>query len=196
MKRVAAVLLMGVFSSSYAFGATVTFDAQGSTDLHPDPDKGPTIGTWVVSVSDSVDFGAIVAVIGVDSLNQTPGPDVSFSADSAFAALFTLFDVADPGPGVYDSDIMIEGVSFTGLIGLPQVAGTLTVDATGAKPGEYLIVIDGNSDADDGRSGLADAGQNIDPLVGSTSFTVLPEPATLTLLGLAALGLIRRRKSA
>lgn len=170
-------------------GGNVEFEAQGSTVLHSDPDKGQTIGTWIVSLAyDPVfdPFVAIGALIGVDSLNETVGPEVDFTADPAFAALFTILSVDDPGPGVYGSDILIDGFILVGLfpsIPLPQFAGILTVDATGVKPGEYTIVIDGNSARDGGLSVLANqAGARV-PLVGSTTFTVNDDPVCRFIVG-------------
>ncbi len=202
MKRVAVVFLVVAFTSSYALGGTVSFDPTSGTILFNNPDDGSAIGFWDVTLnadSTSDPFTAIGAVIGVDALNaEGSGPQVDFAIDSTFAALFTGIEVDVPGPGVYDSDIFIDGFVLAGLfpaIPLPQFAGQLIIDATGVEPGDYAILIDGTSNQDDGRSALAGA-EGLDSLTGMATFTVVPEPGTLSLLGLAALGLIRRRKSA
>ncbi len=191
MKKVAAVsLVVLLLMSPYALGGTVAIEPASGTELYPNSALGDTVGLFNVILNADASISALTTiglVAGVDG-----GPDVGFTLDPDFEAAFAFIVVDDPGPGVYGSDIFVDGFGFV-PIALPVLAGVLSVDTTGAALGEYSLMV--ASERDDGRSIILDALGNSDALMGSATFTVIPEPATLTLLGLAALGFLRRRKT-
>ncbi len=187
MKKVAAVLA-AVFMCSSAFGGTVAFDP---VRVEIDP-LVSTIGTFDVSVATAdqvTSFTSVDIIMGSnDGLALT-----DFVLDPTFATLF-LFNAVDipANPTVYASDIKAGGFGIAGQ-SAPILVGTLTFDAAGLDPGDYTIMVD--SDVDGGRTkiGLATATEG---LFGSAVVTVIPEPATISLLAFGALALICRRKSA
>lgn len=194
MKRFAAVLLVVALTGSYAFGGTVTFDPAAVPDLYNNAADGPTTATIDVTMDANTNpISAFGMLIGSD------GPAITaFAVDPTFTGLWTGSATDVPGPGLYTSDVYTEGFVLVGLfpaVDLPQFVGTITIDATGVAEGDYTILVDGTSALDDLRSVVADpnTGEK-EPLVGMATVTVIPEPATIALLGFGAVALLRRRK--
>ena len=67
--------------------------------------------------------------------------------------------------------------------------GTLTVDATGLEEGSYTVGVFSPSAV------LANTNRTEDVLSGESVVRVIPEPATLALLGFGGLAFLRRRRS-
>ena len=75
--------------------------------------------------------------------------------------------------------------------------GTLTVGTEGLDVGEYEVLVDSLRDFDWSVIGLATRTEfSTETLSGSALVNVVPEPMTLSLLGLGALALLRRRRTA
>ena len=188
MKKVAAVLAV-VFMCSSAFGGTVAFDpVGGEIDLR----TGVTTTTFDVSVATAdqvTSFTSVDIIMGSnDGLMLT-----DFVLDPGFATFF-LFNAVDipASPPVYASDIKAGGFGVAAQ-SAPILVGTLTVDAAGLAVGDYTIVVDSGQDGGRTKIGLA---TDIEGLVGSAVVTVIPEPATISLLAFGALAVICRRMSA
>lgn len=186
MKNVAVVsVLIGLISSS-ALGGMVGFDP---SDTMIDRNVAPP-GVFTVDVS-----------IAATSLATYSSADVVFGSDDGLTIMdFTwntpgvtrFFDsiAADPA---YASAIKIGYFGTESPSPSSQLLGTLTVDATGLADGEYNIVV--NAENDGGASKVT-SGTDVDLLFGGATVNITPEPMTLSLLGLGALALLRRRRTA
>ena len=184
MKKVAVVALFVGFVSSNALGGLVTFDPSGtSIDRTVD---APVFTVDMYAGQTTLDtFDAVDFVVGSnDGLDLT-----DFVIDPSVTAFFSTIN--NPGPGIYGDDIKV------GWFGTPNqpgaILGTLTVDTTGLADGIYDLVI--NADIDGGQSKFT-SGLDVDMVMGEHRVVITPEPATLSLLGLAALGFLRRRRMA
>lgn len=179
MRKVAASLfvLVGV---SNAFGGIVSFA--------PDPVViDPTVSTTAsvevgVSPTDASSISSVDLVIGSSDVAITGFTyTAAFLDDTAFAV--------DPAPfNTYTHDIYVGGF-FSDPVASYAI-GSLQIDAAGLAPGLYTV---GVSTEIDGFSGMADPDGNPEAASGSFTVQVVPEPASLALLSLGTLGLIRRR---
>lgn len=94
--------------------------------------------------------------------------------------------------GIFPSDLF-----FGGFLSAPAsgsvLIGTLTVGAGGLDIGEYEVFVDSSRDFGTSSIGL---NAEFETLSGSALVNVVPEPMTFSLLGLGALALLRRRRTA
>lgn len=180
MKRLAAVLVVACFCGSSALGGMISF-SPGEVTIDREVDDPVftldlTIASSVLDLIDSADM-----IVGSDDLAIT---------NWVFADFTRFFESSEPNTEFYSS-----GWKF-GFFGPPTsptdfLLGTLTVDTTGVADGDYTVVIDAARDNE--RSSGA-FGTDTDGMFGTAIVHIIPEPTTLSLLGLAALGLIRRRR--
>ena len=182
MKRIAAVLLVVAFGGVSAFGGVV--------DFSPDPldllITGPMTGSLDVTVTGVGQFDSLDMVIGSDDFTITAFTyDAAIDLDSTSAPFM--------GVGIYGSDLWIGGFNDAGHVSGPSMlVGTVDVDLTGLPLGSYEIIVDPVRDGN--ISVLGVPGVGADAMSGLGVVNVIPEPATLGLLGLASLGFLRRRK--
>lgn len=184
MKKVAAVLLTVALMSTYASAGTVVFTSANPTIDVAAP--GPVSFDVTLHSADGAGFETVDMVIGSDLAIQ--GWAFSPAALSSFTS--TLF--LDDG-GVFDKDIFVNATNQT-AVGSGILFGTVTLNPPASMSIGQTFDVFVNAGID-GFSGLGRGGVG-DPLNGSARVTVVPEPATMTLLGLAAVGLIRRRRAA
>ncbi len=198
MKKVAVLVLVAVSSGSSAFAGIVRFDPS-EQDVVLGGDTTAMFDVYIDSSDMFAEDGFTGARIVIDS------DDLEFTGielDPTFRA-FWLLIILDQGLGPwykFDVDIGVInlfGTPIAAWMDFPALVGTISVDASGLGLGEYHIIVD--SELDNGRSALANSnlGSDSEGLFGMATVNVIPEPTTLSLLGLAALGLISRlRKSA
>lgn len=178
MKKLAAVLLVIGFTSATALGGVVEF-APDKLDV-PQGESG----SFTLTIEAVADFDSVDMIIGSHDLIIT-----GFTYEPG--VMDTLIEPPSPA-GFYPSDLYTGGFNNPGIFNAPRTLyGVVTFDVPmGLPDGPYEIKVD--SDFDAGISALGTT-QGTDFLFG-TGVVNVPEPATLGLLALGALGFIRRRK--
>lgn len=183
MKKFVASLVVVAFVSTSAFGGIVTFD--------------PAV--VAVSAGDAAVFNVgVVAEAPLDAgftngdfvFGSNDMPFVDFSYDAEWLAATTFQPTASYDiTGLYLHDLFVGG-SAPSAFGPALALGTITLDTTGLADGTYDVVVSADNDYDTSRLGL---GATADRLFGMGQI-VIPEPATLALLGLGGLVALRRRR--
>jgi hypothetical protein len=182
MKKIAAVLALSFMIGMPALAGTITFTPLDGDRAHFENGQDlPTSLRFQVGLLDDFstidgNFTAISQHVGVNG-----GPIATFE----FGDLPFTLQAVDPS-SAFDSAFLISAVDFGPGSALPFAnVGIVTVDTKGAAPGVYVLDSLGEI-----------AGSSNEAAIGSVQFTVVPEPATISLLALGALGLLRRRKTA
>jgi PEP-CTERM motif len=186
MKNVAVIALLIGFVGSSAMGGTIDFGGDVTIDRGVD---SPMVDFDLMIT----DFGAAAGYNAVDVIvGSDDGLAVSFAMNTPGVTQFFGGSAADTS--VYASGWKFGYFGTTSPTPTAQLLGTLTVDTTGLAEGQYTVQI--NGDTDGGKSVLT-AGVTTEPLIGSATITVVPEPATLALLGIGGLvTAMRRRRTA
>jgi hypothetical protein len=192
MKNLMAMATAVLLTASTVFGGSATFVATspGSDTVLLNSGTPATLDVTVATASlpniDSVDL-----VIG---WNRTQ--DLTFAYSAAFVAAMTTYLQNPPYdeslyPAGYTNSMYMSGAKNGGIGATSILVGTLTLQTTGLALGDYPVTV---SYATDTTSQLAYQGTN-DSLNGTGTIHVVPEPASLMLLGLSAAAGLRRRRA-
>lgn len=169
-----------------AFGALATFEG-----LNPG-----SIGSEVwVSAGTDAQFNLTLSVETLAGFNladvvigSNEVPDLSFEFSPAWTAAMSTVTGPMYDNGFYTQDAYVGGNS-TASVGKSLLLGTLTVKTDELADGDYIIQIDGASDA----TSVLGLDANTEELAGFATIHI-PEPSCIGLLAVAGfIGLLRRR---
>lgn len=189
MRKVAAVSLAIVaMAGSNVFAGLATFS--------PSPQSNVPIGTPAVTMDVSL-TATTNAQSGFDTADIVILSDAPFSwgysSDFTTKSTGSLGTPFDPGLGIKPHELFVGGnTPLAGGYGSSIALGTLTFDTSTLPVGTYEVLV--NSDIDGGITSITHFGAG-EPITGRGEFTIVgvPEPATIGLLLLGAMGLVRRR---
>lgn len=204
MKKVAAMLLLMVFVSSSAFGGTVAFDPP-KLDLLPGQSGSFELSVIPDDVRDdqgALIWDAIVLHIGSGVLPLDPSAGFLTLAEPVLSP-----DYRSRSAGFLQGPADFSGQSYAsawifGSFVTPEVTNpaeflVATIDVmvpSNAVDGDTLSVM--VNTANEGLSRVAFGAQSETTMFGLGTVNVIPEPATIVLLGFASLALIARRRRA
>jgi hypothetical protein len=209
MKRLLTLALLGVASASFA--GTYFFDGVLTTGSPTFVNPGGASGTGFVHYYNVLQFTVdLSGTYTFEAASPNTNPANPSNALDTYLRLYSgSFNPASPGAGIASND------DFTGtLTVLPgPYAGTVSATATGftgAQPSsrmlnvaltagtQYFLIntsfrqVGYVSTTNEGQA----TGHYYDGISGQGNINVVPEPASMAVLGIGALALLRRRKKA
>ncbi len=194
MRKVAVGLCAVGLMNGWAMGGTVVF-SPGAQDVTLN--SGATVS---MDLSVHVDGSHAPTISGADIVIGSNDVPFNFSYNSAWTTAMPNLTAPISGVGSYTHDLLVGGSNPTAGAGTSVPLGTVTVNTTGLALGTYQILVDSGIDQGFSSVFAGFPGQPFvsEPLTGAGSFSVvaIPEPATLSLLGLGLLGFLRRRRAA
>ncbi|MGD1042469.1 MAG: PEP-CTERM sorting domain-containing protein [Sedimentisphaerales bacterium] len=187
--------LLVLLTSTVAFGSyaqsIVSFAPGSSHDVSAPITNilgAPDIGSYWQNVQGSIgNFGSVIVDMGAAGFANVPGPDILFwfggSTDSGVVDGFMVWVSADVSTFHFVTSLPKEDT----VPGPPGSLFSRSVDiaSSGLTSARYIWITDMGTDQQGG--GLKLNAIEVAP-------EVIPEPVTICLLGLGALGLLRRKR--
>jgi hypothetical protein len=188
MRKTIATISGFVLMTSTSLAGIVSFDPAVADVLSGQP----AVFAVGVEPTNAGVFDGVSLLVGSD----TPGLAMSFEYDPAFVASASFPPKPTSAFELFPSDLNFGGFRSAGWLP-PLLVGALSIDTTGLALGEYEIFVSNERELNLVGAKLSQIKfefSGIEGLEGSAIFHVVPEPATLALLGIGGIAALLRRR--
>ena len=181
--RLSGIALIVAVMVSPSFGGFVTFTP---------PSYTVTAGTPIyvdlkltVEIVGDLDFAYIL-------IGSNDPHDLNLTLHQDWTDGFSSYGVLLDSEGIYSQEVLVDGNNSPIPLGLTSLnMGELVIDTTGMDDGPYTVEIHSG----ESQVGLIGGEEPIfEGVSGTFEFTIIPEPAMLSLLALGGLFVAKRRR--